>query len=235
MAVNKIEINGEVKLDLTEDTVTEDTLLKGITAHNAAGSKIQGRVVITPVPESQEKTLDITANGMYTAEPDNGKMLTKVTAKVNVPSKPEQTKSITITSNGTTTVMPDDGKTLSSVSITTNVPTIGIFGRKIGTYTVNDGILSFSVAQEDYEGDDHYKNLYVKKSSALYGMFATRMGTSATTAWKAMTETSTALEFSNECISAEKSEVLYNIDWTLGDSTSLYYSGEVTVYALPSS
>lgn len=235
MAVNKIEINGEVKLDLTEDTVTENTLLKGITAHNAAGSKIQGRVVITPVPESQEKTLDITANGMYTAEPDNGKMLTKVTAKVNVPSKPEQTKSITITSNGTTTVMPDDGKTLSSVSITTNVPTIGIFGCKIGTYTVNDGILSFSVAQEDYEGNDYYRNLYVKKSSALYGMFATRMGTSATTTWKAMTETSTALEFSNECISAKKSEVLYNIDWTLGDSTSLYYSGEVTVYALPSS
>lgn len=233
MAVNKIEINGEVKLDLTEDTVTEDTLLKGITAHNAAGSKIQGRVVITPVPESQEKTLDITANGMYTAEPDNGKMLTKVTAKVNVPSKPEQTKSITITSNGTTTVMPDDGKTLSSVSITTNVPTTGIYGRKIGTYTVNDGILSFSVAQEDYEGDDRYRNLYVKKSSALYGMFATRIATSSNIGWKAMTETSTALELSYECISAEKSGVLYNIDWTLGDSTSLYYSGEVTVYALP--
>lgn len=35
MAVNKVEINGEVKLDLTQDTVTEDTLLQGITAHDA--------------------------------------------------------------------------------------------------------------------------------------------------------------------------------------------------------
>ena len=42
MAVNKVEINGEVKLDLTQDTVTENTLLKGITAHNAAGNSIEG-------------------------------------------------------------------------------------------------------------------------------------------------------------------------------------------------
>lgn len=42
MAVNKVEINGEVKLDLTTDTVTPETLLKGITAHNAAGDKIDG-------------------------------------------------------------------------------------------------------------------------------------------------------------------------------------------------
>lgn len=197
---------------------------------------VDGKPIIPPnEPETQEKTIDVAANGTTVVIPDSGKLLSKVTVNTSVPSKPEQTKSIMITSNGTTTVMPDDGKTLSSVSITTNVPTIGISGRKIGTYTVNDGILSFSVAQEDYEVDDHYRNLYVKKSSALYGMFATRAVTSVTTVWKAMTETSTALEFSNECISAEKSEVLYNIDWTLGDSTSLYYSGEVTVYALPSS
>lgn len=42
MAVNKVEINGKVKLDLTQDTVTEDTLLQGITAHNAAGNAIEG-------------------------------------------------------------------------------------------------------------------------------------------------------------------------------------------------
>lgn len=235
MAVNKIEINGEVKLDLTEDTVTEDTLLKGITAHNAAGSKIQGRVVITPVPESQEKTLDITANGMYTAEPDNGKMLTKVTAKVNVPSKPEQTKSVIITSNGTTTVMPDDGKTLSSVSITTNVPVNGIPGRKIGTYAVTDGILSFSVEQEDFAFDDRYANFYVKKSSVKWGCFAHRTASTDIKSWIATTEESAAFVFNRTCISVEQSGAFYNISWTLGDSMSNYYSGEVTVYALPSS
>ena len=38
MAVNKVEIGGEVKLDLTADTVTPENLLSGATAHNAAGT-----------------------------------------------------------------------------------------------------------------------------------------------------------------------------------------------------
>lgn len=42
MAVNKVALNGEVKLDLTTDTVTPETLLKGMTAHNAAGELITG-------------------------------------------------------------------------------------------------------------------------------------------------------------------------------------------------
>lgn len=42
MAVNKVALNGEVKLDLTANTVTPETLLKGMTAHNAAGELITG-------------------------------------------------------------------------------------------------------------------------------------------------------------------------------------------------
>lgn len=42
MAVNKVKINGEVKLDLTQDTVTPESLLFGVTAHNAAGEGITG-------------------------------------------------------------------------------------------------------------------------------------------------------------------------------------------------
>ena len=42
MAVNKVEVNGETKLDLTQDTVTPENLLSGATAHNAAGEPISG-------------------------------------------------------------------------------------------------------------------------------------------------------------------------------------------------
>lgn len=52
MAVNKVEIDGEVKLDLTQDTVTEDTLLQGVTAHDAAGNPVEGKVLTTPVPKT---------------------------------------------------------------------------------------------------------------------------------------------------------------------------------------
>lgn len=42
MAVNKVEINGVVKLDLTADTVTAAKLAQGVTAHDASGEIIIG-------------------------------------------------------------------------------------------------------------------------------------------------------------------------------------------------
>ena len=42
MAVNKVEVNGQTAIDLTQDTVTPETLKKGITAHSASGEKITG-------------------------------------------------------------------------------------------------------------------------------------------------------------------------------------------------
>lgn len=45
MAVNKVEVNGETKLDLTQDTVTPENLLSGATSHNAAGEAISGTYV----------------------------------------------------------------------------------------------------------------------------------------------------------------------------------------------
>ena len=42
MAVNKVIVDDETKLDLTADSVTPQTLLKGVTAHNAAGERITG-------------------------------------------------------------------------------------------------------------------------------------------------------------------------------------------------
>lgn len=49
MAVNKVIVGTEVKLDLTADTVSEDNLIAGATAHNAAGELITGAVVTVPV------------------------------------------------------------------------------------------------------------------------------------------------------------------------------------------
>lgn len=69
MAVNKVEINGEVKLDLTQDTVTENTLLKGVTAHDAAGNPVEGKVVTTPVPKTSNLLKGDGAGGVSAAVP----------------------------------------------------------------------------------------------------------------------------------------------------------------------
>lgn len=58
MAVNKVEINGETKLDLTQDTVTPENLLSGATAHNAAGERISGAVA----PVRYDVAQDLTSN-----------------------------------------------------------------------------------------------------------------------------------------------------------------------------
>lgn len=46
--VNRVVINGEVKLDLTGDTVTADELTEGTTAHDASGRQIVGTLVGIP-------------------------------------------------------------------------------------------------------------------------------------------------------------------------------------------
>lgn len=41
-SVNKVIVNGIVRIDLTDDTVSPDTLLKGVTAHDNSGTLITG-------------------------------------------------------------------------------------------------------------------------------------------------------------------------------------------------
>lgn len=42
MAVNKVSALGKTLIDLTSDTVTEEAIVEGYTAHNASGEQITG-------------------------------------------------------------------------------------------------------------------------------------------------------------------------------------------------
>lgn len=66
MAVNKVEINGESVIDLTKDTVLPQTLLSGVTAHNAAGERIVGICVAKEfnVDGSVVKLVDVPSRTM---------------------------------------------------------------------------------------------------------------------------------------------------------------------------
>lgn len=55
MAVNKVEINGEPVIDLTEDSVSSDTLLEGYTAHDSSGEVITGTLNEVPMATSAKK------------------------------------------------------------------------------------------------------------------------------------------------------------------------------------
>lgn len=49
MATNKVEFNNKTLIDLTQDTVTPNTLLAGATAHSANGEQINGAVVVSEI------------------------------------------------------------------------------------------------------------------------------------------------------------------------------------------
>ena len=58
MAVNRVDVNGSTVLDLTNDSVTPETLTLGSTAHNAAGEQITGTYK-APVTSVNEQTGDV--------------------------------------------------------------------------------------------------------------------------------------------------------------------------------
>lgn len=63
MAVNKVVINDEIKIDLTSDTVSPDTLSKGITAHDKSGNVIVGTMEGSSAPSVPYMSYTITPDG----------------------------------------------------------------------------------------------------------------------------------------------------------------------------
>lgn len=60
MAVNKIVIDNEIKIDLTADTVSPSTLALGITAHDKSGNIITGTMASSPdAPTVSELTISL--------------------------------------------------------------------------------------------------------------------------------------------------------------------------------
>lgn len=84
MAINKINYGNETLIDLTEDTVTADTLAEGVTAHNAQGERITGvksaNIVTADVVYDNEvyslSNISHTFGEIYTESFTNGKQVT---------------------------------------------------------------------------------------------------------------------------------------------------------------
>lgn len=62
MAISKITLNGEVQMDVTQDTVTANNLLSGETATGADGVRLTGTLIPSSEPVLQAKTVTPTSS-----------------------------------------------------------------------------------------------------------------------------------------------------------------------------
>lgn len=114
MAVSKIEYFGETLIDLTNDTVSADTILAGYTAHGKDGEPITGTLEVEDVTEetaayttklgTQDNIIEQIVTALQNKTGSSGE------------TKEEQEKTVTPTMLGVV-VTPDQGKTLSKVTV----------------------------------------------------------------------------------------------------------------------
>lgn len=156
MAVNKVEINGVVKLDLTADTVTAAKLAQGETAHDASGELITGTMTVPQlqivVAVSAGATVTATKGSLSVSGTSvNGTCTLTVpeagtwSVKATLSGQTSNTKNITFTDSYTTSL------TFFSATITVNVDsgasvTLKKGGTTIATKTSN-GTAVFTVTE----------------------------------------------------------------------------------------
>ena len=164
-AVNKVEINGVVKLDLTEDTVTAKTLLFGYKAHDKSGQPVLGTLVVKP---EQEKTVNITSNDFSTKVfPDTGKTLSGVNITVKIPAHAYMIESDVVMDDGILTLVLDK-------------------------QDYDAGYCDFMVVEAVYAPS--YKTVmfkYIAQSNVYYAVFSSSGGLSVSSNLVTVTESST--------------------------------------------
>lgn len=88
MGVNKVVFGAVPIMDISDSTVTPETLAKGVTAYDKSGEKITGK---KEDPTFQEKTVTPSVSSQDIT-PDSGKVLSKVTVNGDSNLVPENIK-----------------------------------------------------------------------------------------------------------------------------------------------
>ncbi len=141
MAVNKVVYNGTTLIDLTGDTVTEDTLLVGTTAHDASGKQITG----TMKKGASLNIIETFEKFQATSTVKNGNVITSTDGSGN-------SLVSTINSDGSVSEVytAADGTTITRTSVVNGNRTF------TDTYTSSDGTTMTKVTTIDSNGNANY-------------------------------------------------------------------------------
>lgn len=170
MGVSRVDYDNETLIDISNDTVAPESLFKGVTSHNSNGESITGTFPIGevdsqsslieqiktaldgkaagsgPAKEEQEKSVEIKENGVTEVTPDEGKVLSKVSVNVAVPTKTVKTQPLEATENGLYVPEPGyDGFSGVLVNVPSKTPNIKPLEiSENGTYTAPVGVDGYS-------------------------------------------------------------------------------------------
>ena len=184
MGYNAIEIDGEVKLDLSEDTVTEETLPEGVTAHNSAGEPIVGKmktgtfgsfIDVTSIPteninenafyrytENINNFYAVTTTSRNVVEYEGRTMTVEVKDVETLPSYSSAVAVTNLTSEITLYYQHSDGKVYGAIN---NIILMGALGvSKMGWYEPTYAISNYA-GVIDSVLDAEYGYVYVVRET----------------------------------------------------------------------
>ena len=147
MSVKKIEFDGKTLIDLTQDTVTADSMLNGVKAHNNEGDIITGNIPTKTAANLTVNGKTVTVPAGYYSTQATKDVATATRAKTTMSSSPATDNSkITITASnnqGTGYVTGSNETASKDVSLTVNGAQITVSD---GTSTINQTVPSVARA-----------------------------------------------------------------------------------------
>ncbi len=159
-STTKVQALKTTSYDVTSTEVETFTFSKD----EGYDAMLQAHVTITP--QTEERSIDITANGTQDVVVNAGKCgMSKVIVNTNVPyQKPEQAKTLSATTNGSYEITPDEGYVISKATVEVNVDTTEAYNE--GAAAQKAKLITTAVTENGtYATEDGYSSIVVNVPS----------------------------------------------------------------------